>query len=304
MVKHYLVITIFLFVCPVKGMSSNSLKKSAKTESRYLKLFNDKEFSKSSIERFFSKYSGFYGGDCYNFNLAVKLVLDRDCKRCLHELLDIYDTSEAFLTCRSHANKKTIIHHLFENVTNDDYAQCFKDTHRILTFHNSLAKTVDKDGNLPRVPQNVLAPLETEMLNNLLVQYYKPDIVPKSLLAYFLAHKKVKEAQEIVSSYDPKKQSFLGDVFDTKTYMTYMHIIVSHMQRDNFVIYIDVLSALCALYPKLAYQTDKTGLTPLGYLNSQILSQPVTDDQMKCLKKLLDKASEKKFSLWTLFKKQ
>ena len=313
MIKKYIgVVLVFAFSCldamdgktfnttELKRNDKKSSKKNNKIISRFLQLLTPNTTTAPiTIDQVFSPGSGFYGGDCYEFNIAAKLVIDNDCKMCLSELLDMYKKKHVFLTCRSQANGKTIIHHIFDNINKDNYAQLFKDTYRILNFHNVLAKTVDKNGQLPQVPQGKLDVLEVNTLNQLLSKYDEKDIIPASLFSYYLKYKKFKEAQQIVESYDPQQSTFLKDK-DLESERNYVHFIVYLMARDSFLSYLDIMSSLLKIYPELADAKDVDGGLPLDCLNEDLEHKDrLTEDQIE----VLIHALKKKFSLLSFFKK-
>lgn len=323
MFKKYLGIICSLFVGLVQSMEFNTveLKKSDKKSSKknnevikneimkdndflstYIQSVYSNELVKSQLNDFFEEGSGFNGGDCDGFK-KVTQIIGSDCKLCLHEMLNVYNKSEVFLSCRSAKTKETIVHHLFKNVKDDTYVQFFKDTYRILHLHNVLARAVNKDGKLPEVPKDALDPLEVEAFNNLLLKYEEKDIIPSSLLGYYLKKKMFKEAHEIIDAYDPKRSDFLTNV-DTVAERTYAHFIVYLMRRETFDKYLDILIAVLKFYPDLVEKKDVDGGFPLDCLDEDTLhDERLTEDQIEILKKVLSKKFDLNLCLRRTLKK-
>lgn len=285
------------------NISSGKLQKIM--ESRYLKFLNNPEFSKEGITRFFSQYKGFYGGDCYMFNVAVKLILDKDCKNCLSELLDKYEKSDEFLVCRSTTSKKTVLHHLFEHVDTKNFEKSLKDCHRIITLHNSLVKAVDSTEKVPEVPETCLPKFEKAIFESVLKNYDKKDFVSSSLLAYYLNNKKYTEIETLLNDYDKEKSEYIKmSKFDGGK--TYLHLIVSLITKENYLMYYGILAKILELYPDLKDETDDNDQLPLYYINYQKSEEHcLTDDQITCLKNLFtQELPKKRMSLFGAFIKK
>jgi hypothetical protein len=287
-----------------KSELKHEFKKDKKSMSRYLKFVGLEGATSSAIHNFFSKPKGLYGGACFPYNVAVKLLIDGDCKQCFGELLNEYDVEDSFLMCRSEANGKTILHHICDLIDENTFINYFQYIYAILSLHPSLVKTVDNQGKLPQVSGNQLGDFERDLLSNFMINYDAKNIVPRSLVLYCLGSKKFKEIEWIFKEYNLKKSVFFNEYSDVKTQDTYAHFIVQRMTRDNFMVYDSVLCEILQHSSSIAQRKNKNGQMPFDCINKDLLDeQKLTDDQISVLKKRLDEAFYSKNIFSVLLKK-
>lgn len=304
---NYLGLVFLCFFSALTGMQPAQFNK--KKDCKYLTLMGLQNKSTSDLHRYFSKTKGgFFGSDCYTFNLGVRLITDGDCKQCFGDMLAHYDGGDDFLLCKSESNNKTILHYLMNYINTNNFTEFFDYIHTIINKHPTLLKCVDGKGRLAKAMNPTLSVLELEMLNNLMENPHKMYIVPKSLFLIHLFKKEFKKAQDILERYDIENNKFLSDEINSQTKHTCAHFIVSLMDKSSFIIYYFILSRLISCDPDLSRKKDDFGLTPLQYVNTQKISedQRLSNDQIKTLEDLLnvDSVMKKKTSLFSsIFKK-
>lgn len=285
--RKFFILCGFLLAQTSSAMKElNEIEGITKVESMYMSFVKKKEYRKSTISNLFNKNEGNLGV-CAKFNLAVMFIIQKD-----HTSLDIvfdgYEKSKAFLECTSDKNKKTILHHLMENIDKDNFVKFMNYTYRVLNWHPDLKTKADQDGNIPfwYLLQNELGTTENILMKNLMSNYGQFMILPKSRTLAFVEYNDYKSIQEELKNYNPKKDNFLLDFVNKDAQQTLAHCIVMRMDKNNFDDNFCILKTLITYHPELANKVDANARVPLNYMNNRFENQ-LTGEQMQKIMKLL-----------------
>ena len=255
---------------------------------------------RGKLRQYFSENRGLFGGDCYVFNVAIKLVLDRDFTS-LRQLLDVYNrASFEFLGCRSESNGKTVLHHVIEQMRPETALDSFECVQRLLNFHSMLVKNVDKDKKKPFE----YAPFPKENLEYCVMQelaehHDNPHVLDKYRIIFWLKHGPYKNILDFMNSYDEKKYtSALDSEINPFNGFTLAHYIAYSMNKDNFLKSYLVVVFLLQKYPKLKTQKnrDNQDLCKLLEAHNGTLPerQQLTNDQKMLFAQMICSLKEKK----------